>query len=91
MTWFVKLFDWALKVAIVHSRVVNPHPCGTPIDLEAEKALSHIQFINFQREGSRVQSRVIGSRWDAWLPCLFTGTLPFQQFLSSEIRPLVSS
>src|SRR5260221_2010072 len=69
----------AVKVAIVQSRIVDPHPGFPSVDLQADKALAQIQFIQVQREGSRVKRRVIGSRWDAWLPLLFTGTLPFQE------------
>ena len=61
----------ALKIAVVAGGIVNPHPPRTRIDLEANKTLPEIQFIQIQREGTRVESRVIRSRGNAWLPLLF--------------------
>src|SRR5260370_23628550 len=69
----------AVKVAIVPSRIVDPHPGFPSVDLKADKTLAQVQFIQVQREGACVKRRVIGSRWDAWLPLLLTGTLPFQE------------
>ena len=39
------------KVEIVAGRIVDPDPQLASIDLEAEKTLAHIQFIEFQRKG----------------------------------------
>src|SRR5216683_4998332 len=67
----------AVKIAVVAGGIVNPHPPRTRIDLEAKKTLAQVQFIQIQREGARVKSRVISSRGDAWLPFLFAGCVPF--------------
>ncbi len=60
-----------VKIAVVAGGVVDPYPLRTRIDFEADKTLSQVPFIQIQRVGSRVKSRVIGSRWDARFPFLF--------------------
>jgi len=66
-----------LKVAIVAGRVVNPYPLLSSRDLEPNKTLPQIQFIEIQAEGPGVEGGMVGRSRDTRFPFLFPRLLPF--------------
>jgi hypothetical protein len=72
------------KVATLLDRIVVPFPCSSGVDLQSGKRLSQISFIQFKREGSLVEGRVIAGSWGSRPPLLFAGRSPVRQV--GEIR-----
>src|SRR5258708_11869177 len=68
-----------LEVATQLDWIVVPFPGSSGIDLQSGKRLSQIGFIQFKREGSLVEGRVIAGSRRSRLPALFAGRSPVRQ------------